>query len=174
LTPVRVDGWKQGWLVPAGRAATVTLTYGPDTAYRAGLGIGVLGVLAAIALAWRRGVSDAPPLGPDRIYPWVDAAVVCLALGLLVGWLGFALGVLAIGAARLLPTVLLLGGEVALVPAVLLAAGGVVQAVQRSETHVTTSAVAQVLVVAALATGAALVLASGPEFFSRRKGRSSP
>lgn len=47
LTPVRVDGWQQGWLVPAGGAGVVTLRFAPDDLFRALL---VLGALLAVAL----------------------------------------------------------------------------------------------------------------------------
>ena len=60
LSAVRLDGWKQAWLLPAGTAGTVTLTYLPDALYRDALG-GGLGGLALIVLvalwpgtpAWR-------------------------------------------------------------------------------------------------------------------------
>ncbi len=60
LPAVRLDGWKQAWLLPAGTAATVTLTYLPDALYRDALG-GGLGGLALVVLvalwpgtpAWR-------------------------------------------------------------------------------------------------------------------------
>ncbi|GAA4487694.1 alpha-(1-_3)-arabinofuranosyltransferase [Actinoallomurus oryzae] len=52
LRPVRLDGWRQGWIVPAGTTGTVRLTYGPDRVYRAALfsGIGLLPLLLAAAL----------------------------------------------------------------------------------------------------------------------------
>ncbi|EGX57439.1 hypothetical protein SZN_22706, partial [Streptomyces zinciresistens K42] len=37
LTPVRLDGWQQGWRIPAGEGGTVKLSYGPATVYEAGL-----------------------------------------------------------------------------------------------------------------------------------------
>ena len=60
LPAVRLDGWKQAWLLPAGAAGTVTLTYAPDALYRDALGAG-LGGLALVVLvalwpgtpAWR-------------------------------------------------------------------------------------------------------------------------
>ena len=35
LRAVRLDGWKQAWLLPAGTAGVVTLTYLPNAIYRA-------------------------------------------------------------------------------------------------------------------------------------------
>src|SRR5262249_29895722 len=34
LRAVRIDGWKQAWLLPAGTAGTVVLTYAPGAGYR--------------------------------------------------------------------------------------------------------------------------------------------
>ncbi|MEK8170615.1 hypothetical protein NKH77_16615 [Streptomyces sp. M19] len=55
LTPVRLDGWQQGFLVPAGPGGTVTLFYEPSTAYRAGWS-------AARWASWR--CSRSPWCGP--------------------------------------------------------------------------------------------------------------
>jgi arabinofuranan 3-O-arabinosyltransferase len=51
LTAVRVDGWRQGWLVPAGGAGTVHLRFEPGRTQRTGLAIGGLAVLALLVLA---------------------------------------------------------------------------------------------------------------------------
>jgi arabinofuranan 3-O-arabinosyltransferase len=60
LRAVRLDGWKQAWLLPAGTAGTVILTYPPDTLYRHAIfgGLGTLGLVMLVALwpgqpAWR-------------------------------------------------------------------------------------------------------------------------
>lgn len=45
LRPVLIDGWKQGFVVPAGTERTVELRYRPATAYRAVLLAGAVGVL---------------------------------------------------------------------------------------------------------------------------------
>ncbi|MFM9134813.1 MAG: alpha-(1-_3)-arabinofuranosyltransferase family protein [bacterium] len=51
LVPARVDGWRQGWVLPAGAGGTVTLTFAPQRAYAAGLAGGAAGVLALLVLA---------------------------------------------------------------------------------------------------------------------------
>lgn len=63
LSPVRLDGWKQAWLLPAGTNGVATLTYQPQTLYR----YAVVGGLAALVLvlltaAWpfRRRTSPTP------------------------------------------------------------------------------------------------------------------
>ena len=52
LRAVRIDGWRQAWLVPAGTTGTVHLTYAPDHVYRAALlsGVGLLPLLLVVAL----------------------------------------------------------------------------------------------------------------------------
>jgi len=50
LVPVRVDGWMQGWWLPAGSGGTVDLRFAPQTAYAVLLPAGLLvsgGVLVA-------------------------------------------------------------------------------------------------------------------------------
>jgi arabinofuranan 3-O-arabinosyltransferase len=51
LQPVRLDGWKQGWLVPAGSRGLVTLSYRPDYQYRLALFTGLAGLCLIIAVA---------------------------------------------------------------------------------------------------------------------------
>jgi arabinofuranan 3-O-arabinosyltransferase len=46
LQPVQLDGWKQGWLLPAGTHGLVTLRYGPQASYS----LALLGGLAAVAV----------------------------------------------------------------------------------------------------------------------------
>ncbi|MFE2296279.1 alpha-(1-_3)-arabinofuranosyltransferase family protein [Streptomyces sp. NPDC059452] len=59
LTPLRIDGWQQAWLVPEGEGGKVTLEYEPARIYQAGLiGGGVfLLVLAGLAFVRRRGAA---------------------------------------------------------------------------------------------------------------------
>nr|WP_184079697.1 alpha-(1->3)-arabinofuranosyltransferase [Nocardiopsis mwathae] len=54
LEPVRLDGWKQAWKLPAGAHGTVTLTYTPDALYHLTLGVGAVLALLAGLLAARR------------------------------------------------------------------------------------------------------------------------
>ncbi|HWS94436.1 MAG TPA: alpha-(1-_3)-arabinofuranosyltransferase family protein, partial [Mycobacterium sp.] len=82
LTPVAVNGWQQGFVVPAGNPGTITLTFASNTLYRAGLvvGLALLPLLAMLAL-WRtrRGRSDDAPAQPWASGGW--AAVAVLAAG---------------------------------------------------------------------------------------------
>jgi arabinofuranan 3-O-arabinosyltransferase len=99
LTPVAVNGWQQGWLVPAGDPGTITLTFASNSLYRAGLAVGLalLPLLALLAL-WRRrrGRADEAPALPWAPGAWAAlgvlaaAAVIAGVAGLVVA--GAALG----------------------------------------------------------------------------------
>lgn len=98
LVAQTVDGWQQGWVLPAGAGGRVQLVFAPDRAYRWSLLVGGLGVLALLALAWRtrrgftpqRQTGGAPParpfvaLGALVSLCVLAGGVVCLA-GLIVG-----------------------------------------------------------------------------------------
>ena len=58
LLPVTVDGWHQGWVVPAGAAASVTLTFLPQGGYQAGLAGGLVLVVGLLFLALVPAPSD--------------------------------------------------------------------------------------------------------------------
>ena len=53
LVAQTVDGWQQGWVVPAGPGGQITLDFTPDRTYRWSLLIGALAVLLLLGLAWR-------------------------------------------------------------------------------------------------------------------------
>jgi arabinofuranan 3-O-arabinosyltransferase len=63
LEPIRVDGWRQGWVVPAGEGGELTLRYSPDRVHRSGLALGALLVfgLAAAAVVRPRPRGWVPP-----------------------------------------------------------------------------------------------------------------
>jgi arabinofuranan 3-O-arabinosyltransferase len=98
LDPVRVDGWQQGWMLPAGAGGTVTLVYAPSRTQQAGLAAGA--VLAVLALLLGL-------LAPGRGSRWtastrrwprpvlVVAAAVVTA-GLLLGTVGLLAAVPAV------------------------------------------------------------------------------
>jgi arabinofuranan 3-O-arabinosyltransferase len=56
LTPLRVDGWRQAWLVPAGLGGEVSMTFAPDGLYRRALvaGAGSAAVLLLLVLVTAR------------------------------------------------------------------------------------------------------------------------
>ncbi len=96
LTPVAVNGWQQGWVVPAGYPGTITLMFASNSLYRAGLsfGLALLPILTLLAL-WRtrRGRSDDPPATPWSPGRWAAVAVAA-AGGLIAG----VAGVVVVGA----------------------------------------------------------------------------
>ncbi|MCD4526402.1 alpha-(1-_3)-arabinofuranosyltransferase family protein [Nocardioides sp. cx-173] len=125
LETVRVDGWKQGYLVPEGEGGRVTLTFAPNTWYQAALALGgllALLVVAGAVLATRRErarvvlaldpVDD--PWGWSRWWRALGVVVAVLVGGPALG-LGFLIGVA--GARRLVDPPAL--------GALLVAAGGV-------------------------------------------------
>jgi arabinofuranan 3-O-arabinosyltransferase len=96
LTPVTVNGWQQGWVVPAGDPGNITLTFASNSLYRVGLALGLalLPLLAVLALWRRRGSSDdGPPALTWIPGPW--AVVAVFGAGVLIAGLP---GFLVIGA----------------------------------------------------------------------------
>jgi arabinofuranan 3-O-arabinosyltransferase len=51
LTAVRLDGWQQAFIVPAGQGGVISLSYAPAAVYHAGLVVSALALAALIALA---------------------------------------------------------------------------------------------------------------------------
>ncbi len=51
LLPVRLEGWQQGWIVPAGAGGEVDLRFTPGNPYRVALSIGLVLLLLLAALA---------------------------------------------------------------------------------------------------------------------------
>ncbi|HET8643525.1 MAG TPA: hypothetical protein VFM37_16435, partial [Pseudonocardiaceae bacterium] len=88
LQRLRVDGWQQAWLIPAGTAGLVELDFAPDRQYRLGLLSGAIAVLVLLAGALvpvlRRRNRHRPPATPAAA-GWWPAAITVLALLLLLG-----------------------------------------------------------------------------------------
>ncbi|MEU4691609.1 alpha-(1-_3)-arabinofuranosyltransferase family protein [Actinoplanes sp. NPDC023714] len=91
LRAVRVDGWQQAFVVPAGAGGAVTLRFTPDDPYRTGLAAGAACVLVvllfALAPARRRAVPVTRPLA--RVYRavpggewWMLAPLMVLAVAI--------------------------------------------------------------------------------------------
>ncbi|GAB2842518.1 alpha-(1-_3)-arabinofuranosyltransferase [Streptomyces deserti] len=103
LSPVRLDGWQQGWRIPAGAGGTVKLSYEPATTYDAGLiGSGV-GIAALVGLVlWRRNAPnpDAPQPAPPPPGLWLGTVALTLVGIVIAGWLALLVPALALLAAR--------------------------------------------------------------------------
>ena len=107
LPRVRVAGWKQGFLVPAGASGEVLLSVPADRTFAALLGVGAGGVLLValvvlVPLVRRRPVRAAlPELAAGRP-GLLDAAVALTAGGLLMGWWGLGASAAALVLGRML------------------------------------------------------------------------
>ncbi|MEL3944944.1 alpha-(1-_3)-arabinofuranosyltransferase [Streptomyces sp. LNU-CPARS28] len=103
LRSVRLDGWQQGWLVPAGEGGTVKLTYEPSTAYEAGLiggGVGVLALVALVFVRRRDPNPDGPGVTPPGPGPVLGTVVLTLVAVVVAGWFAVLVPVLAVLAWR--------------------------------------------------------------------------
>ncbi|SEL18993.1 alpha-(1-_3)-arabinofuranosyltransferase domain-containing protein [Streptacidiphilus jiangxiensis] len=95
LQAVTLDGWQQGYLIPAGAAGVVTLHYTPQTWYRVALDLGALLLLLVVVVlvaAARRERAGAPAVGGDldAVGPrtglaWPVGPLVAVAVLALVG-----------------------------------------------------------------------------------------
>jgi arabinofuranan 3-O-arabinosyltransferase len=103
LQSVVLDGWQQGWLVPAGVGGEIELRYTPDTTYRVGLLIGamLLLILTVLALvparhgAHARGPAWAPARRTDRLAALAIGAAGLILVGGYGGILVAVAGVIA-------------------------------------------------------------------------------
>jgi arabinofuranan 3-O-arabinosyltransferase len=83
LRSVRLDGWRQAWVLPKNTEGAVEMTYEPDRWYRGGLLLGFLLILSLVLLASvparRDELVRAPALRPGRIAPrWAWALAPAL------------------------------------------------------------------------------------------------
>lgn len=85
LEEVAVDGWQQGYVVPAGEGGTVELVYSPDRVYRWALLVGLLAALALVALAVVTSFRSVEDQGPDLVTGVGPRDVPVPALALLAG-----------------------------------------------------------------------------------------
>jgi arabinofuranan 3-O-arabinosyltransferase len=115
LQPVRLDGWKQAWVLPAGSAGVVALTFPPQSLYSDAVVVGltaiVIAIIVAIAATFSHGRPRArralqwsaawhPPAARwrrRRLWPrWSGTTVLIVSLsglGLLLGGYLGAIGV---------------------------------------------------------------------------------
>ena len=98
LVPVRVDGWRQGWVVPAGAAGgLVVLDFGAQSVYLGGLLAGLVAALTLLALAafGRRRPGEVSPEPRTARGFWLagSAAVVGLLLGGVPGLVAAAVAI---------------------------------------------------------------------------------
>nr|WP_163720367.1 alpha-(1->3)-arabinofuranosyltransferase [Mycolicibacterium psychrotolerans] len=104
LRAVTVNGWQQGWLLPAGTRGTVTLAFTANTAYRMGLvgGLALLPLLLVLAFAPARRRDPLPPAQPWAPNLVAVGVAATLAATVISGPVGAALSASAFGARHLL------------------------------------------------------------------------
>lgn len=92
LEPIRLEGWKQAWVLPAGSTGTVNLSYTPDGAYHLSLvvGAGLAALLAVLALWPRRLMPGGKRLRAGEIVG--TRALADIGSGWLSRWLVLPLG----------------------------------------------------------------------------------
>jgi arabinofuranan 3-O-arabinosyltransferase len=99
LRRITVDGWQQGYVVPAGKAGVVQLTYTPDTWYRLALLTGAIAVVVLVVLAFvrpRRHGRRHARRERSKTRIGRDAAIAAVAVAAMLGLSGLAV-VAAIG-----------------------------------------------------------------------------
>ncbi|NUS77010.1 MAG: DUF3367 domain-containing protein [Streptomyces sp.] len=103
LSPVRLDGWQQGWRIPDGAGGTVKLSYEPAVTYDGALigsGIALL-LLLGLAL-WRRRSPN--PDDPQPVAPppglWLGTVALTVVGVLIAGWFALLVPALALLAYR--------------------------------------------------------------------------
>lgn len=79
LPAVRLDGWRQAFIAPAGRGGTVDIEFVPDRWYRIGLIAGLLAALALLALAFVPSRRTRVRLATPPARPWPRLIVGLLA-----------------------------------------------------------------------------------------------
>ncbi|MEO5664370.1 MAG: alpha-(1-_3)-arabinofuranosyltransferase [Nocardioides sp.] len=96
-TPQVFDGWRQGWLVDD--ASPLTVRFGPERLFRAGLvlGAGAWVLLFASALLRRRARASPAPVGEGAGRAWVATAALVVFGAVLAGWIGGALALVTVG-----------------------------------------------------------------------------
>jgi arabinofuranan 3-O-arabinosyltransferase len=100
LQPVVVDGWQQGWVVPAGAAGVVHLDYTPDSLYRGALLTGGVLALLVLLLGLVRGRVGSTAVAAGRTRPW-HVLVLAGVLALIGGPVALALAAVAAFTRRL-------------------------------------------------------------------------
>jgi arabinofuranan 3-O-arabinosyltransferase len=90
LESLRLDGWRQGWMVPAGAGGVVRLSFAPGAVFRGFLVGGVVTVALLLLLAFgrrSRSTPHAPPafvVAPTRL-PIAVSATAVFALAFVLG-----------------------------------------------------------------------------------------
>jgi arabinofuranan 3-O-arabinosyltransferase len=169
LQPVRIDGWEQAFVLPAGTSGTVLLSYGPQPLFGAALLVGLLAVLALLGLALvPPGRAEPAPSGPAALSVPVQVLLLLAMCLQTTGPAGLATGTLLLLTCRLLWP----GGRAvpSWVPAAVLLAAGIeiASSPATSRFTVANSSLTQLLSISAVVL---TVLAGLPGWRRRRRRR---
>ncbi len=88
LRSIKLDGWKQGFVVPAGDAGTIAITFSPGTTLRWGYGAAALALALALIMAARSRKDRRPTedeATPDRPTSVVGSFVATVLVSLILG-----------------------------------------------------------------------------------------
>ncbi|MFI6273378.1 alpha-(1-_3)-arabinofuranosyltransferase [Micromonospora zamorensis] len=109
LTPIVLDGWQQGWLLPPDVGGDLVLQFTPDRTYRAGLvaGAALLGIVLLLAVLPSRRPPKPLAVAPGRrrrgwLLPGVVGAAALLSVGGVWAVLLASVGVAALVAPELI------------------------------------------------------------------------
>ncbi|WP_326808620.1 alpha-(1-_3)-arabinofuranosyltransferase [Streptomyces sp. NBC_01775] len=163
LSPLRLDGWQQGFLVPAGEEGTVKLEYEPSTWYTAGLIAGGAGIAVLLGCAFTRTRRGTPLGDQDEVPPpglVLGTVALTLVTALVAGPYALIVPALAV-LARFKPWVLVPVALAGMAGAGVLAAVGAGSAV--GEGQGAFGHVAQALALLALAAALVTLPARGHE-----------
>lgn len=100
LTPVVIDGWAQGWVVPAGQGGKVLMEFGPQRTFSLALMLGAVAALCLLAFALGshpRPRRAAPQLAESRMNGWIGPLAVAGGLVVLGGAWGLVSALVALG-----------------------------------------------------------------------------
>jgi arabinofuranan 3-O-arabinosyltransferase len=172
LTPARIDGWQQAWIVPAGSGGRVVLTFSPGRTFHLALLIGLVLALLLVVLALlpsRRRPAVEPPL--DRRLPVglrvAGALLLTASLGGAVGAVCYlSFGGVLIAARRSGRQESVLDGVGTLAGAALVAAGLLTAHSPWNGTRAPAAFGTPVQVLALVALGAAAAVLSVPRWSS--------
>jgi len=174
LMPIRVGGWQQGWILPAGAEQVVTARFGPDRGYRTGLLVGLLACLLVLGIGLlSRRAGPKPSSGRRRPRAWVVVGIGLVAGMFMSGWVGVAAVAAAAVCSQVVPRRIAFG-----LVATAVGAGTLVAAAQPWPGG--DAGVTSVVVQASVLFGCALVLLAGETSYDlsrlprRMMGRSIP
>ena len=92
LTPILIDGWRQGFVLPTGVAGSAHLVFGPDRPFKVGTALGLLALLIVLSFALRRdrrpveldAAGEGSPSRPLLVTAMLVGGVWCTGIGVIL------------------------------------------------------------------------------------------